>query len=304
MLRDSCPISSDRESAEIQTVLSLPFDRGILGAWAEKKRKTEQVAGREFRIYHDPRRDFFWQQFVLTNEEETERRTRVRQTKSEARPPTLTEAVHKTEEAILLRLLTPAERPKVLDYGMGLGHWLLAMRAFGAEAWGTDIDPLSAVVAAENGLRFEANLDDLPDGYFDFINSDQVFEHLPDPLRHLERITPKLSPGGILKLSTPGDERMPGKLSRLARGGYSDLGEFQRDFDSLSPLCHINLFTARSLRALGEAAGLNPFRIPLKTGYGAMTGFFSPRQWNRNLYNPWKRSRASRTWQYFRKSGG
>lgn len=301
MIRDACPISG-ASSPAIETLVSLPFDEGVLGDWARKKGKVDLVAGKEFRIYKNPSLDFYWQQLVMSNEEATHHRERIRKKNNQVPPLALTEASHKVEEAILLRLLVGSDRPKVLDYGMGLGTWLLAMRAYGAECWGTDIDPLSKVVAADNGLRFEDELDNLPEEYFDFINSDQVFEHLPDPFQHLQRIVRKLSPGGIVKLSVPGDSRMPRKLKHLASGEPAKVREFIAEADALSPLCHINLFTPGSLRALGEAAGLEPFRIPLTTAYATMTGFFSARQWNRNLYNPLKTHLGNRTWQYFRKS--
>lgn len=300
MIRDACPISG-ASSPEIETLVSLPFDEGVLGDWAKEKGKISLVAGKAFRIYRNPSLDFYWQQLVMSNEEAVDHRDRIRKKNNEVPPLALTEASHKVEEAILLRLLVDSKRPKVLDYGMGLGTWLLAMRAFGAECWGTDIDPLSKIIAKDNGLRFEGELDNLPEGYFDFINSDQVFEHLPDPLQHLQQIVRKLAPGGIIKLSVPGDSRMPRKLERLAGGAPPEVREFLSKSDALSPLCHINLFTPDSLRALGEAAGLESFRIPLKTAYATMTGFFSARQWNRNLYNPLKSHLGKRTWQYFRK---
>lgn len=203
---------------------------------------------------------------------------------------------------MLIRLLHPDEkrRPRVLDYGMGSGEWPLMARAYGSEVWGTDVDPRSARAAAESGIRF-GELESMPDGYFDFINADQVFEHLPDPLGTLQALCGKLAPGGHVKLSTPADEYIEQRIARLQAGRYT-LAAFKEEFHALSPLSHINLYSAEAMQALGKAAGLEPFQLPLKTAYSTVTGFHSLRQINRNVYNPWKRHRARGTWQFFVKS--
>ncbi|MDQ3622342.1 MAG: class I SAM-dependent methyltransferase, partial [Verrucomicrobiota bacterium] len=172
--------------------------------------------------------------------------------------------------------------------------------AYGSEVWGTDIDPRSARVAAESGVQFVADVAAVEDGYFDFINADQVFEHLADPVGVIRVLAAKLRRGGHLKTSTPADRRIEAKLARLNSGGYS-LQLFKRDFHALSPLSHINLFSATSLGALAAAARLESFRVPLQMCYAVMTGFHSARQLNRNLYNPLKRYSARGTWQFFRK---
>ena len=200
---------------------------------------------------------------------------------------------------MLIRLLHPGEerRPRVLDYGMGSGDWPLMAKAYGSEVWGTDVDPRSAQAAAESGIRY-GELETMPDGYFDFINADQVFEHLPDPLTTIKALASKLAPGGHLKLSTPADELIEPKIARLASGGYT-LETFKKEFHALSLLSHINLFSASAMHALAQAAGLEPFQVPLKIAYATVTGFHSLRQLNRNFYNPWKRHRARSTWQFF-----
>jgi SAM-dependent methyltransferase len=217
-----------------------------------------------------------------------------------ARP--LTELAHLAEDAIHIRLLMPEGRPKVLDFGMNRGDWAAMSGAFGCEIWGTDIDAAAAVAAKERGVRF-VGFDELAPAAFDFINADQVFEHLTDPVTVLSKLERSLRPGGWLKLSTPGDRRMEAKLARARAGGY-DEAEWRREFDSLAPLMHVNLFERRSLVALGMEVGLEPYRLPLRIAYAAMVLFHTSRQWNRNLVNPWKRWRGKGTWQYFRKPQG
>ncbi|MEZ5430290.1 MAG: class I SAM-dependent methyltransferase [Verrucomicrobiales bacterium] len=188
----------------------------------------------------------------------------------------LTELSHKAEDAMLIRLLHPGKScPKVFDFGMATGEWALMAKAYGSEVWGTDLDPRAPDACAAHGIRF-TTLEEAPEGGFDFINADQVFEHLPQPLEIGRILANKLAPGGILKLTTPRDRRIEAKLERLKQGGYDDLAVFEREFFPLSPLSHINLFTARSLIELGERLGLEPFRVPLRQCYATMTAFIPP----------------------------
>ncbi len=295
--RNSCPITA---SAQLIEKASAPYGAGLLGEWAAQRKQRERLAEQRYVILHNPEIDFYFQRAVFDQGEEVRRRQAIDERRVEVRLLGLSELAHKAEDAMLVRLLHPDGRPRVLDYGMGDGHWAEMARAYDSEVWGTDVDPRSERVAAESGVQFVADVAVLEDGSFDFINADQVFEHLPDPLGVLRVLAAKLRRGGHLKISTPADRGIEAKLARLNSGGY-ELDDFKREFHALATLSHINLFTATSLRALAAAAGLENFRVPLRTCYAVMTGFHSARQFNRNLYNPLKRHRARGTWQFFRK---
>jgi len=298
--RLTCPIT---QSNDLVTKVELSYASGLLGQWAVERRQQEMLSACSFVILHNPAIQFYFQKWVFDQEDEVKRRESIAARSDSQKPKlySLTELSHKAEDAITIRLLFPKlERaPRVLDYGMATGEWLLMAKAYGAEAWGTDIDPRALIASAQSGLRFAAE-DALPDGYFDFINADQVFEHLPYPLSTLSILAKKLAPGGFLKLSTPGDDGIEQKLNKLKNGDYT-LKTFKEEFHALAPFSHINLFTAASLTALAAKVGLERYRLPLKTAYATMTDFHSARQVNRNLYNPFKRHKATQTWQYFRK---
>ncbi len=295
--RMACPIT--RSDALVEKA-NAAYDDGLLGAWATRRKQSGRLAGQRYVVMHNPEIDFYFQRAVFEQSEEIERRQGIAERRTEVRVLSLSDLAHKAEDAMLVRLLQPEGRPRVFDYGMGEGHWIVMVRAYGAEAWGSDVDPRAETVAAESGVRFVADPAMLEDEYFDFINADQVFEHLPDPLGTLRVLAAKLRPGGYLKISTPADRKIEAKLAHFRAGDYA-LDVFLREFHALSPLSHINLFTARALRALAAAAGLESVRLPLRTCYSLMTGFHSARQLNRNLYNPFKRHRALGTWQFFRK---
>ncbi|MGC8829561.1 MAG: class I SAM-dependent methyltransferase [Verrucomicrobiia bacterium] len=211
----------------------------------------------------------------------------------------LREYAHIAEDAMLIRLLFPEKTPVVLDFAMNRGDWAAMAKAYGCDVYGSDIASFSKLKATEKGIKF-IEFENLSENKFDFINADQVFEHLSEPFVVLKRLVSALKNGGIIKISTLGDKAFSKKLKYLNNKTiFSE--KFVKLFDPLFPLIHINLFSATSLKKLGIRAGLRPIRIPLRISYSTMTLFDSLRQINRNLYNPFKRWLSSGTWQYFKK---
>jgi SAM-dependent methyltransferase len=303
LTRNTCPITGQQD---LVTVINLPFHEGVLAEWARSRQWFDHLRDCAYRVLYNPSIDFYFQSLVFSEEEEQARRS-AEAANAGMRPRkqdfSLTELCHKAEDAILIRLLCRhVTRPRVLDFGMGDGSWALMAKAFGSDVTGLDIDPRSSRFARANDIAF-SGVDALKDGFFDFVNADQVFEHLCNPLEVLKSLVPKIAPGGFVKISTPHSKGIESKLKRLENGAYHDLRAFNEALDEISPLIHINLFSARSLKALGRAAGLKPFAVPLGLSYGTMVGFHTLRQLNRNLYYPWKRHRARKCWQYFQKEG-
>ncbi|MFA5122786.1 class I SAM-dependent methyltransferase [Zavarzinia sp.] len=155
-------------------------------------------------------------------------------------------------DAEVIRDLVPGERPRaieVLDFGMGWGHWTFAAKALGHSAWGAELSPRRVEFAAASGVRI-AELNQMPDGFFDYINSDQVLEHVTC-LREVTALVARLlKPGGVLKVFVPDGSR----LGRVLGPAY------QPAKDAIQPLEHVNGFTRASLDRLMADFGL--YRIP------------------------------------------
>jgi SAM-dependent methyltransferase len=85
---------------------------------------------------------------------------------------------------------------RVLDFGCGSGEMVSAYRAAGHDAFGCDI-----VIDQETPELRRIRSDDLripfDDDTFDFVFSDQVFEHVTDPARAACEIWRVLKPGGV-----------------------------------------------------------------------------------------------------------
>jgi hypothetical protein len=141
---------------------------------------------------------------------------------------------------------------KVLDFGMGWGHWAYAARAHGFDVVGAELSPTRREFAAKNGIRSI----DVFSGYeehFDFINTDQVVEHLTDPFGMITALAARLKKGGVLKIYVP---PTAGTESKLRKG-------WKVSNDELQPIEHINAFTRRSLDIACTRVGLKRLPLPV-----------------------------------------
>jgi len=170
---------------------------------------------------------------------------------------------------------------RALDFGFGWAEWARMAGAYGVDVCGAELSQVRIDYAAAHGIPM-IDADRLPDGEFNFINTEQVFEHLLEPGQVLRRLGRALRPGGLLKLSVPDAARAIRKLA--ASGDFSRLGD--GDIMPIAPFEHINAFTHASLTALGREAGLAPVRPSLRKLYNSSAGWLAPRSFLKNLARP------------------
>jgi SAM-dependent methyltransferase len=133
------------------------------------------------------------------------------------------------------------------------------------------------------------SVDALPDGHFDFVNSEQSFEHIPDPGRSMRTLAAAIRPGGVMRVSVPDAGRAMKRLSSPT---------WRAKKDAFHPLEHINCFSHAALERLGRDAGLSPIMRPVfpvlaRGPEGLVRGVVAP------LFY-----RFAGTTQYFRKGNG
>jgi len=132
-------------------------------------------------------------------------------------------------------------RPRVLDFGCGIGAYLDVLKERGWETFGLEPGPPARDFTAER----HTVIDIVPEEpTFDLVIAYHVFEHLRDPLGELRRLQRSLRPGGHLLLSVP------------------DLGALGRHekFSYVSSGVHIFSYTRASLTELFARAGLEKVR--------------------------------------------
>lgn len=155
--------------------------------------------------------------------------------------------------APLLRLPAGSVR-RCLDVGCSFGFALdFGRHAFGWEVLGIDPSPLAEAGAVALGLPihrcyFTADLD-LGPAPFDLVLCSEILEHLAEPLPLLGAMRERLSPEGLLVLSTP-------NLAIVHR--ETDRGTLGR---ALSPGFHLMLYDRGALALVLEKAGFSEVRI-------------------------------------------
>lgn len=150
----------------------------------------------------------------------------------------------------------PLEGMKTLDYGMGWALWARIAARLGCDSFGSDLAPPRMDYAARHGVRTVTD-EEIPNHRFDFINTEQLFEHVTEPLALLERLAGALAPGGVIKISVPSGERIEPLIEALRSGAY------QGDRDSImpvQPLEHLNCYRRSTLEAMAGRVGLDIVR--------------------------------------------
>jgi SAM-dependent methyltransferase len=190
----------------------------------------------------------------------------------------------------------PLGQLTTLDYGMGWALWARISLALGCRSYGSDLADNRMAFARQAGVATVSDAE-IPEQAFDFINCEQVFEHVPDPAGLARRMAAALAPGGILKISVPSGENVPQTLNLLARGD----ADWTRDrLMPIHPLEHINCFRGRTIGILAARSGLREVRPGLADSYAFLSRAGSmdtkrPRKLLKELVRPvWQfRSRAN-----------
>ena len=206
-----------------------------------------------------------------------------------------------TAEEILLLLELVQRRPSdvtVLDFGMGWGRWPRFAAAFGCRAFGVELGESQVEFARGQGIEVLV-LEELPPAAFDFVNCEQVFEHLVEPRQTLEQLSRSLAVDGWLKINVPNGRPIP---ARLRTPDWSAPRGSKRSLNPVAPLEHLNCFNQRSLDALGEQVRLRRQAPGLTRQYASTIGLWPPRRLARAVARPPLRRLAPGA-TYFRHAG-
>ena len=149
------------------------------------------------------------------------------------------------------------ERLKVFDFGMGWGDWCRVAIAMGCDVFGSEISQLKIEYAKKIGVSI-VNREDLSKYKFDYINTEQVFEHIPNPLEILLKLSNSLKSSGIIKISVPNGWDIKRRLRIM---DWSAKKYTKNSLNPIAPLEHINCFSENSLKRMSEIANLSQIDI-------------------------------------------
>lgn len=156
----------------------------------------------------------------------------------------------------IVRIVRLFDRPpmdlKFLDFSMGWGHWCRVAMSFGCTVHGTEFSQARIDYAKSKGVNV-IDYSEIANHRYDFINTEQVFEHLPDIRTTLSYLKGSLKPNGILKVNVPDGWDIKRRLKKcdwtVPKGSKDSL-------NLVAPLEHINCFNHSSLVALARRSGL------------------------------------------------
>lgn len=169
-----------------------------------------------------------------------------------------------------------------LDFGMGWGNWALMAKAFGCNSYGLELSIERIQYAKLNGIKV-INWDEIPKYRFDFINTEQVFEHIAEPLQTLRHLSSGLNTNGIIKISVPNAYDI---LRRLKIMDWKSSKGSRNSLNPVAPLEHINCFRRLSLNKMAIKAGLEEVFIPIKVQYEYATNWRGTKKIMKNLLFP------------------
>ena len=142
--------------------------------------------------------------------------------------------------------------PRILDFGAGDGAWAILAAAAGLKVAVSDLATHAFPRLAAHGIT-GFRVDALPKEGFDFINTEQVFEHLAQPAEVIQHLSRALRMGGVLKIGVPHDPRLRRKLRQP---NWTAPKHSPASLNAVAPIEHLNHFEAASMHALGACAGL------------------------------------------------
>ena len=161
----------------------------------------------------------------------------------------------------------------LLDMGAGNGVAVKAFAKMGYDAYYCDIDKsYDSFIRETLGISDENILDPgkIPTNSFDIVFSDNVMEHMKNPLQEMERIMAYLKPGGTAIIITPQAGSLDLYFNGTALGYFLKARKYNNIFKSLSVLTkrtwcldpprHLFSFSKKSFEVIME-------KLPIRPGY-------------------------------------
>jgi 2-polyprenyl-3-methyl-5-hydroxy-6-metoxy-1,4-benzoquinol methylase len=183
-----------------------------------------------------------------------------------------------------------------LDFAMGWGMWSQMAKAFGCEVYGSELSEPKIEYAKSQGIKI-IRWEEIPDHEFDFINNEQVFEHIPEPLETLCHLRSSLKPEGIIKIAVPDGNDIKRRLKTF---DWKATRRTRNSLNAVSPLEHINCYSHKAIIRMAAQAELERVKIPISYQYRYSTNWKNARQAIKNIGRPIYRNFFKTTVLYFR----
>lgn len=186
----------------------------------------------------------------------------------------------------------PLKEMTTLDYGMGWATWARISAILGCRSYGFDLAPSLMEHARKSGVNAVSD-EEVHSLKFDFINTEQVLEHVTDPAGVVDLLGGALKPGGVLKVSVPSNRGVDSAIKKLERGMPVTSDEVM----PVHPLEHVNTFTIEGLIKMGRRYRLAPVKPKKRYAFLQHRGALNlrdPKGLVKELIRPWYQFHNSR----------
>lgn len=187
-------------------------------------------------------------------------------------------------------------RLKFLDFGMAWGDWCFMANAFGIDSYGIEFSESKVNYAQSRGIKV-ISMVEINQHKFDFINTEQVFEHISTPLEVLALLRASLSSNGLIKISVPNGS---GIIRKIKIGDFNAPKNSRNSLNPVAPLEHINCFRRISILKMAHIAGLEIVKIPIHLQLSYTCDWSGLKRIVKNILRPIYRN-MSGTYLFFRK---
>jgi len=137
------------------------------------------------------------------------------------------------------------EKISILDFGAGWGFWLNYLKKNNFDVYAFEISETRIDFLKKNQIKIIPDIVNI-DNKFDFIYSEETFEHIPDPKKTLINLSKILKEDGFIMLRFPSSFLFKLKLNR----------KYKPCTDCAHPLEHINLLKKKSFEKMIEGSNL------------------------------------------------
>lgn len=254
-VRESCEVCG---SSATEDIVSLKMDQApistFLSNFYQGRVPLDLFKDAEFTLRKCKQCDFIWQKQVLKDEWMGVLYSQwiddeLSYQKSQGHKPEYYAKLREDAEFVYNFLNLSGKTPEVLDFGMGWGNWAHASVKRGMNVYGLELSERKILNGQSLGVTMLKSLEGR-EASFDYINSEQVFEHLSNPSELLDMLVKSLKPGGWIRISVPQYPKY-----NVTTASYIPT------HDSMHPLEHINTFKKINLIQLGSKFGLKPLGL-------------------------------------------
>lgn len=163
-------------------------------------------------------------------------------------------------EMVINHFNLPTSELKFLDFGSGWGDWCNLAKGYGCKALGTELSQSRIDYSSKLGVPI-IKWEEISKHQFDFINTEQVFEHIPKPLETLRYLVQSLKPNGVIKISVPNGGEIKKLLSIM---DWNAQKYTKNSLNTVAPLEHINCFSQYSIMKMAQKIKLTAVELKIK----------------------------------------